>query len=145
MSLLSKMSTARKRLILATPAMPRGGTVYTPKSCGCSIGLEQLTYALEPECEVRVFAGAILNLQENEMKRKLIKPIVACYYYYEEGKKIESVPPGIRGNLTDISGDLSGIFGDITGIFGDLTDCELTEEDRKKGVNIKDLIKLTGE
>lgn len=34
----------------------------------------------------------------------------------------------------------SGISGDMTGILGDVDNCELTTDDRKNGVNIKDLI-----
>jgi len=52
---------------------------------------------------------------------------------------------GISGDLTGISGDLTGIIGDLTGIRGDLTDCELTKEDRIKGVDISELIKETKE
>ena len=55
----------------------------------------------------------------------------------------------IRGDVNNISGDVSGIrgnvdniSGDLSGIKGDISDCEITEEERKKGINIKDLIKI---
>jgi len=87
------------------------------------------------------------------MKKALTRKKVI--YYFEDGKKIERAPEavtgnltGVRGNLSDIRGNLSGIRGDLTGVWGDLTgvrgdldDCGLTKEDRKKGVNIEDLIK----
>ena len=58
------------------------------------------------------------------------KPI---YYYYREGRKIYSAPLDIRGNLTGISGDLTDISGDIN-------DCQITDEERKAGINIEDLM-----
>src|SRR3990167_297323 len=86
------------------------------------------------------------------------KPI---YYYYREGRKIYSAPLDISGNLTGISGDLTGIRGDLTGISGylsgisgdlngisgdltdisgDINDCQITDEERKAGINIEDLM-----
>ena len=47
---------------------------------------------------------------------------------------------GITGNVSDIRGDVSGIRGDVSGIWGNIDRCEISEEDRKKGVNISDLI-----
>ena len=96
------------------------------------------------------------------MKKALKKEICQIYYYDKDGKRIDGVPAditgdltGIRGDLTnitgdltDISGNLSGISGDLTdirgdltGVSGDISDCEITEEERKKGIDIKDLIK----
>jgi hypothetical protein len=43
-------------------------------------------------------------------------------------------------NLSGIKGDLSGITGDLTGITGNIDDCEITQEERDKGINIHDLI-----
>jgi hypothetical protein len=39
-----------------------------------------------------------------------------------------------------VSGDLTGVSGDLTGVSGDLDDCEITDQDRKNGVKIEDLI-----
>ena len=47
---------------------------------------------------------------------------------------------GITGNLSGITGNLSGITGDLTGITGNIDDCEITQEERDKGINIYDLI-----
>ena len=47
----------------------------------------------------------------------------------------------IRGDLTGIRGNLTGIRGDLTGISGDLDDCDISDADRKKGINIDDLLK----
>lgn len=34
----------------------------------------------------------------------------------------------------------SGIYGDVSGIYGDVNTCEITEEDREKGIAINDLV-----
>ena len=54
---------------------------------------------------------------------------------------------GISGNCTGMFGDCSGISGNCTGVFGEcswvygnIDDCQLTDEDRKIGVDIEDLI-----
>ena len=53
--------------------------------------------------------------------------------------KITGMHAGIRGDLTDIRGDLYGIMGDLTDITGDVDDCEITENDRRIIIDIKDL------
>ena len=47
---------------------------------------------------------------------------------------------GLYGDITGLYGNISGLYGDCTSIKGNLDDCELTEDDRKKGINIVDLI-----
>jgi hypothetical protein len=47
----------------------------------------------------------------------------------------------LRGNCTGLSGDCTGLSGDCTGLSGDLNDCDISKEERKKGINIKDLTK----
>jgi hypothetical protein len=44
------------------------------------------------------------------------------------------------GDLTGVRGDLTGVCGDLSGVCGDVDECELTTEDRAKGVDIDDLI-----
>ena len=101
--------------------------------------------------------------------KKELKRISSSTYYYKDSKRVEGVPPyitgyltGIRGDLTDITGDLTDITGDLTdirgdltnirgaltditgsltGIRGDLDDCEITTEERAKGIRVEDLIK----
>jgi hypothetical protein len=46
----------------------------------------------------------------------------------------------LRNNASNIRGDCTGIFGNCTGVSGDLDQCELTEEDRVRGVDIRKLI-----
>ena len=46
----------------------------------------------------------------------------------------------VYGDLTSISGDLTDIIGNLTGVRGDLDTCEITAEDRAKGIRIEELI-----
>ena len=94
------------------------------------------------------------------MKKKL-KKTDSIIYHYKDGKRIKGVPEGISGDLTGVSGNLSGISGDLTGVRGDLSgisgdltgvrgdllgvrgdldECEITQEDRKRGIDVEDLI-----
>lgn len=56
-------------------------------------------------------------------------------------KKVRGDVSGISGNVSGISGNVTGISGDVSGISGNVDDCELTAEDRKKGVDIQELVK----
>ena len=73
--------------------------------------------------------------------KKALQRKSSATYYYKDDKRVEGVPKGIRGNLTNIRGDLSGITGDLLGISGDLDDCEITAEERAAVISVEDLIK----
>ena len=94
--------------------------------------------------------------------KKALQRKSSATYYYKDDKRVEGVPKGIRGNLTNIrgdlsditgdlsgitgdlsgiTGDLSGITGDLLGISGDLDDCEITAEERAAVISVEDLIK----
>ena len=47
---------------------------------------------------------------------------------------------GLSGDCTRLYGDCTGLSGDCTGLRGDLDKAGITDEDRKKGVSIKELI-----
>ena len=47
---------------------------------------------------------------------------------------------GVRGNLSGVFGNLTGVRGNLTGVSGDLDDCKITQEDRKAGIHISELI-----
>jgi len=91
------------------------------------------------------------------MKANLRRP--QHTYYDKSDLRVDGVPPGVRGDLSGIVGDLSGIEGDLTGIRGNLSgirgnlsgirgdltdtwgnvdDCEITDEDRKRGISIEE-------
>ena len=55
-------------------------------------------------------------------------------YHYVNGKRVEGVPTGLRG-------DVSGLSGDVSDLSGDVDEAEITDKEREKGVNVKDLIK----
>jgi len=88
------------------------------------------------------------------MKKELTRTTNNLYYYKGEVRVDGKNPDMYRdctdliGDCTDLSGDCSGLsgncsglYGDCTGLRGDLDDCEITDEDREKGVDIKELIK----
>ena len=47
---------------------------------------------------------------------------------------------GLRGNCTGLRGNCTGLRGDCTGLRGDLYECDITDEDRKKGIDIAELV-----
>ena len=88
------------------------------------------------------------------MKKKLKKASSACYWIDSDGVRHDGVHTGIRGDASNISGNVSGIYGDVSDISGnvsdicgnvsdicgDIDDCDITDNDRAKGVNITDLV-----
>ena len=100
--------------------------------------------------------------------KRMLKRQRAEIYYYENNKKIIGVHlaikgdvsgikgdvsgikgdvsdiwgnvSGIKGDVSGIKGDVSGIWGDVSGIKGNVDLCEITEEERKIGIRIEDLI-----
>ena len=66
------------------------------------------------------------------------------------------VSPGLMGNVTrligeispelwgkispGLQGDVTGIGGNVTGIIGDINECELTDKEREKGIDIAQLV-----
>ena len=94
------------------------------------------------------------------MKNKLKKTTVTIWHFVD-GVKVDGAPStvwgdvsdvsgdlsdvrgdlsGVRGDLSGVRGDLSGVRGYLSGVRGDLDICEITDEDRVKGINISDLI-----
>ena len=55
-------------------------------------------------------------------------------------RKITGMHPDISGNVSGIWGNVSGITGDVSGIRGDIDECEITDTERKSGIDITDLI-----
>ena len=47
----------------------------------------------------------------------------------------------LRGDCSCLEGDCTNLRGDCTGLSGDLNDCEITDDERAKGIDINDLIK----
>ena len=47
---------------------------------------------------------------------------------------------GLWGDCSKLSGNCSGLSGDCSGLSGDFETCEITEEERKTGVDIQSLV-----
>jgi hypothetical protein len=67
------------------------------------------------------------------MKKMLVKKTKRVWHFVD-GIKIYGSHSGISGNLSNVSGNLSNVSGD-------LGDCEITQSDRDKGIDISELIK----
>ena len=61
-------------------------------------------------------------------------------YHYKDLIKTEGKNEYMYGDCTWLRGDCSGLRGDCSELRGDFDNCDLTKEDRIKGVEIKDLI-----
>ena len=48
----------------------------------------------------------------------------------------------LEGFCSNISGDVTGIHGCCTEIAGDLDSCNITDDERNKGIQISDLVKV---
>jgi len=72
------------------------------------------------------------------MERKLTR--IAGIYHVVDGVRIEGVPSGITGDLSNVRGYLGGVSGDLSGVSGDLDDCHISDEERAAGIDINDLI-----
>ena len=68
------------------------------------------------------------------MKKALTKVSNELYHYDKNTKRKE-------GKNDNLIGDCTGLSGDCSGLSGNLTDCEITNEDRNKGIDIEDLVK----
>ena len=55
-------------------------------------------------------------------------------YHMIGGKRVDGPHPGLSGNCT-------GLWGDCTGLSGDLDECEITDEERNKGIRLEELVK----
>lgn len=77
----------------------------------------------------------IKKLQIADMKKLL-------YYKNKYGYKIFGMNNKMIGDASGLVGDCTGISGYCTGIFGDIDICNITDDERKFGVNINDLINV---
>jgi hypothetical protein len=75
-----------------------------------------------------------------KMLKKLVRKENSSVYHFVDGVRVEGIHKKLRGDVTGLRGDVTGLRGDVTGLRGDVDDCELTTLDRKKGINIMDLI-----
>ena len=66
------------------------------------------------------------------MKKTITK--ASNLYHVKNGMRIEGIHSGLRGNVL-------GLFGDVSELRGDIDDCEISDEKRLEGVDVRDLIK----
>ena len=63
-------------------------------------------------------------------------------YHFENDKKVDGANKDMNGNCTGLRGDCTGLSGSCTGIIGDLDTCEITTQEREKGIDIMNLVKV---
>lgn len=65
---------------------------------------------------------------------------ITTLYHYVDGEKVKGQNQDMNGDCSDLWGDCSGLSGSCSGLSGNLDNCEITEEDREKGIHIRDLV-----
>ena len=65
--------------------------------------------------------------------KKALSRVTTKLYHYKGDIKVD----GTNGEMI---GNCSGLYGDCTGLRGDLYECDITDEDRKKGIDIAELV-----
>ena len=73
--------------------------------------------------------------------KKALQKIQNELYHYFNGKKSLGQNKNMSGDCSGLRGNCTGLRGECTDLYGDLRECEITDEERKKGIDIKDLIK----
>ena len=72
--------------------------------------------------------------------KKALSRVTTKLYHYKGDIKVDGTDGEMIGNCTGLYGDCSGLRGDCTGLRGDLYECDITDEDRKKGIDIAELV-----
>ena len=65
--------------------------------------------------------------------KKALSRVTTKLYHYKGDIKVD----GTNGEMI---GDCTRLNGDCTGLRGDLYECDITDEDRKKGIDIAELV-----
>ncbi len=47
---------------------------------------------------------------------------------------------GLWGHCAGLRGNCTGLTGDCSGLTGDLDECEITDEDRVRGIDVRTLV-----
>ena len=86
--------------------------------------------------------------------KRVLKSSKEGLYYFVDGVKIDGKNPkmsgdctvlcgdctGLSGDCTGVWGNCTGVFGKCTGVIGDFDKAEITDLERRKGLDIRDLI-----
>ena len=46
----------------------------------------------------------------------------------------------LTGDTSKLTGDMTGLSGNVTGLSGNVDECEITDDERKAGIDIERLI-----
>jgi len=63
-----------------------------------------------------------------------------CTGLWGDCSGLEGNCSGLKGNCSGLRGNCTGLWGDCTGLEGNLDVCELTDAERRAGVDITKLI-----
>ena len=74
------------------------------------------------------------------MKKCLARFTRGEVYHIVDGERIDGPTDCIAGDVSGIRGDVSGIEGDVSDIRGDVDNAELTDAERRAGIDINELI-----
>ena len=72
--------------------------------------------------------------------KKALSRVTTKLYHYKGDIKVDGTNSEMIGNCTGLYGNCTGLRGDCTGLRGDLYECDITDEDRKKGIDIAELV-----
>ena len=79
--------------------------------------------------------------------KKALSRVTTKLYHYKGYIKVDGTNGEMIGNCTSLNGNCTGLYGnctglrgDCTGLRGDLYECDITDEDRKKGIDIAELV-----
>ena len=79
--------------------------------------------------------------------KKALSRVTTKLYHYKGDIKVDGTNgemigdcTGLSGNCTGLRGNCTGLRGDCSGLRGDLYECDITDEDRKKGIDIAELV-----
>ena len=79
--------------------------------------------------------------------KKALSRVTTKLYHYKGDIKVDGTNGEMSGNCSGLYGDCSGLYGnctslrgDCTSLYGDLDECDITDEDRKKGIDIAELV-----
>ena len=79
--------------------------------------------------------------------KKALSRVTTKLYHYKGDIKVDGTNgemigncSGLYGNCSGLYGDCTGLYGNCSGLYGDLYECDITDEDRKKGIDIAELV-----
>ncbi len=72
--------------------------------------------------------------------KKALSRVTTKLYHYKGDIKVDGTNGEMIGDCTRLRGNCTGLSGDCSGLRGDLDECDITDEDRKKGIDIAELV-----